>query len=301
MFLCHSASAGQAPVNLGSTKRFAVLAGSEITSVPTTSIKGDVGLSPAARSKITGLTPVEVTGSIFAADDGGATAVMLTQAKSDLTVAYNDAAGRTLAPVDVANADLGGQTLHPGLYKSSGTLGITGNLTLDAQGDTNGVFIFQIASTLGTANNSQVILSGGAKAGNIFWQVGTSAALGTTSIFQGIIMADQSVTVATGATVNGQLMARIGAVTLQSNTITDPTIRPTPPIFGPLHRAQDGTVSLVITNTPNTPLTLQTSTNLINWTTVTNVIPNVTPYFFSTSTPPGESKRFYQASYAYPQ
>src|SRR3954452_3592139 len=89
MFLCHSASASQAPVNLGSTKRFAVLAGSEVTSVPTTSIKGDVGLSPSARSKITGLTPVEVTGSIFAADDGGATAVMLTQAKGDLTTAYN--------------------------------------------------------------------------------------------------------------------------------------------------------------------------------------------------------------------
>ncbi|MGZ8919706.1 MAG: ice-binding family protein, partial [Limisphaerales bacterium] len=104
-------AAQQAPVNLGSASGFAVLAGSEITSIPTSSIKGDVGLSPSARSKIAGLTPVEVIGSIFAADDGGAVAVMLTQAKGDLTTAYNDAAGRTLAPVDIANADLGGRTL----------------------------------------------------------------------------------------------------------------------------------------------------------------------------------------------
>ncbi|MGZ8938957.1 MAG: ice-binding family protein, partial [Limisphaerales bacterium] len=155
-------AAQQAPVNLGSASGFAVLAGSEITSIPTSSIKGDVGLSPSARSKIAGLTPVEVIGSIFAADDGGAVAVMLTQAKGDLTTAYNDAAGRTLAPVDIANADLGGRTLAPGLYKSTGTLNITGDLTLDGQGDPNAVFIFQIASTLITAAGSKVILIGSA-------------------------------------------------------------------------------------------------------------------------------------------
>src|SRR5215212_4706262 len=127
--------AAEAPVNLRGTARFAVLAASEITSVPTAVIKGDVGLSPAARSKIAGLTPPEVTGSILAADDGGAFAVLLTDAQNDLTTAYNDAAGRSLGAVDVANADLGGRTLAPGLYKSTGTLNITGNLTLDAQGD----------------------------------------------------------------------------------------------------------------------------------------------------------------------
>ncbi len=300
LFLCHGARAGQAPVNLASTRRFAVLAASEITSVPTSSVKGDVGLSPAARSKITGLTPVEVTGTIFAADEGGAVAVMLTQAKNDLDAAYNDAAGRTLAPVDVANADLGGRTLLTGLYKSTGTLGITGNLTLDAQGDPNAVFLFQVASSLSTANGSQVILSGSANPANIFWQVGTSAALGTTTIFQGIILADQSITLATGATVNGQLMARTGAVTLQANPITNPTLRPTPPSFGPIHRALDGSVTFLITNTPNFTLTLQTSTNLVNWTTATTLTPDSTPYPFSTSTPPGENRRFYQAFYPYP-
>jgi hypothetical protein len=143
-------------------------------------------------------------------------------AQGNLTTAYNDAAGRTLAPVDVANADLGGQTLAPGLYKSSGTLAITGNLTLDALGDKNAVWIFQIASSLNTASGSQVILSGRAKAANIYWQVGSSATLGTTTVFKGTIMADQSISLATGVTLDGRALARIGAVTMDGNTITIP-------------------------------------------------------------------------------
>ena len=221
-----NAEAQGSKVNLGSAGRFAVLAGSEITSTPTSSINGDVGLSPSARSKIAGLTPVEVNGSIFAADDGGAIATMLTDAKGDLTIAYNDAAGRTLAPIDVANADLGGRTLAPGLYKSSGTLNITGNLTLDAEGNPDAVFIFQIASSLTTAAGSQVILVRGANAENIFWQVGTSAALATTTSFKGTILADQSISLSTGATLLGRALARIGAVTLDSNSVTVPQAPP---------------------------------------------------------------------------
>ena len=144
------------------------------------------------------------------------------QAKLDLTVAYNDAAGRTVAPITVAG-NIGGQTLAPGLYKSTSSLAISsGDLTLDAQGDANAVFIFQIASSLTTTSGRQVILSGGAMASNIFWQVGSSATLGTTSVFKGNILADQSITLTTGATLDGRALARIGAVTLDSNTVTKP-------------------------------------------------------------------------------
>src|SRR3954469_4886218 len=252
-----NATAAQPTINLRGTARFAVLAASGITSVPTSAIIGDVGLSPAARSKITGLTPSEVTGSILAADDGGATAVLLTQAQNDLTTAYNDAAGRSLGAVDVANADLGGRTLAPGLYKSTGTLNITGNLTLDAQGDANAIYIFQVASVLTAAAGSQVILSGGTKAANVFWQVGTSAAMGTTSAFKGNIMADQSISFATGAKLDGRALVRIGAVTLDSTTITIPAQGAIAPEFGLITRSAPNSVSMAITNTPGLLLTIQ--------------------------------------------
>ncbi len=300
ILLQQAAMAVQLPVNLREATRFAVLAGSEITSVPTADIRGDVGLSPAARSKID-LTPVEVTlGSIYAADDGGAVAVMLTTAKGDLTTAYNDAAGRSLGAVAVNNADLGGLTLTPGLYKSSGTLAITGDLTLNAGGDANAVFIFQVATVLDTAPGAKVILSGNANANNIFWQVGSAATIGTTTSFKGTIMANQSISFSTGATLEGRALARIGAVTLESNSITNPYRRPTPPSFGPMLRAPNGNVTLVITNTPGQAIILQRSANLTNWTSLNMPIPNETPETFIDTTASGQSMRFYRASYVYP-
>jgi len=147
------------------------------------------------------------------------------QAQIDLTTAYNDAAGRSVGAVTVAG-NLGGQTLTPGLYKSTSSLEISsGDLTLDAQGDANAVFIFQMASTL-TTTSRQVILSGSAQAANVFWQVGSSATLGTTSVFKGNILAITSITLATGATLDGRALARNGAVTLDTNTIT--TLAPVP-------------------------------------------------------------------------
>ena len=144
------------------------------------------------------------------------------QAQVDLTAAYNDAAGRTAGALTVAG-NLGGLTLTPGLYKSTSSLEISsGDLTLDAQGDTNAVFIFQMASTLTTTSGRQVILSGGARAANIYWQVGSSATLGTTSVFKGNILASTSITVTTGAAVEGRLLARTAEVTLDANTITLP-------------------------------------------------------------------------------
>jgi len=218
----------QPTINLGSTSNFVVLSGSLISNIPSSSITGNIGLSPAAGSMITGFGITEITGIIYTVDASGpngsvADAVGLTAAKGDLTLAYNEAAGRTSTDIVPLSGNIGGLTLTPGLYKSTGSLEISsGNLTFDAKGDANAVFIIQIASSLTTTSGRQVILTGGAQASNIFWQVGTSVTLGTTTVFKGIIMADQSISLNTGATIEGRLLARIGAVTLNSNTIVAP-------------------------------------------------------------------------------
>jgi hypothetical protein len=211
-------SMAQSQVNLGTATSFAVLAGSGITNTGPTTIIGDVGTFPTTTE--TGFGTVTIIGTNHAGD-------AVTQgAKNDLVTAYNDAAGRT--PATTVSGDIGGQTLTPGVYNSSSSLGITGTLTLDAQGDPNAVFIFQIGSTLITAaENSNVALINGAQACNVFWQVGSSATLGTNTTFQGTILALTSITATTGAVVNGRLLARNGAVTLDTNTITE-TICDTP-------------------------------------------------------------------------
>jgi len=209
-------SGGQGAVPLGTAGSFAILAGSTITNTGATSVTGgDIGVNGPS---VTGFPPGTHSGVIYTNPPDGA---IITQAQSDLTTAFNDAAGRTVGVITVAG-DLGGLTLAPGLYKSTSTLDITGNLTLDALGNPNAAFIFQIGSALNTAIGSQVILSGGAQAQNVYWQVGSSAVLGTNSVFKGIIMADQSITVTTGATLDGRALARIGAVTLDTNTVAVP-------------------------------------------------------------------------------
>jgi hypothetical protein len=170
------ANAAQPPVGLGTAASFAVLAGQGVTNTGPTVVNGDLGTSP--NPAVTGFPPGKVHGQIHKAD-----AVAL-QAQKDLTTAYNDAAGRT--PVTTIATELGGKTLKPGVYKSaSGTFQITGTLTLDAQGDSNAVFIFQMAATLVTASSSKVSLLGGASACSVFWQVGSSATLGTNPTFHG--------------------------------------------------------------------------------------------------------------------
>jgi uncharacterized repeat protein (TIGR01451 family) len=205
------ASAVTVPVPLGTAANFAVLAGSTITNTGSTTINGDLGLSPG--TSVTGFPPGQVNGTIYAADS------VALQAQADLTVAYINAAARPVSAT--IPVELGGTTEPPGVYNSlAGTFGITGTLTLNAQGDPNAVFIFKAASTFITASASNVLLINGAQAANVFWVVGSSATLGTGTALQGTILALTSITVTTGATINGRALARNGAVTLNTNTIT---------------------------------------------------------------------------------
>ncbi|MEA2244057.1 MAG: hypothetical protein QOD24_3613, partial [Solirubrobacteraceae bacterium] len=206
------AHTGPAPVGLGKADRFAVLAGSTVTSTGPTTINGNLGLHPG--TAVTGFPPGTVHGTTDAAN---ATAL---EAKSDLTTAYDDAAGRT--PPVSAPADLGGLTVTPGVYRSGSSLALTGDLALDAKGDPSAVFVFQAGSTLITASASRVRLVNGAQACNVFWQVGSSATLGTTTDFAGNILALTSITMNDGVSLNGRALARNGAVTMIDDTITAP-------------------------------------------------------------------------------
>jgi hypothetical protein len=200
---------------LGTATSFAVLAGSTVTNTGPSKISGDLGVSPG--KAVTGFPPGQVTNGVQHTGD----AVAL-KAQTDLTTGYNDAAGRTPATVE-ANPDLGGKTLPPGVYKVASAMSLTGTVTLDAKNDPSAVFVFQAGSTLITASNSTVKLTGGAQACNVFWQVGSSATLGTQTTFVGSILALTSATVGTGTTVAGRVLARNGQVSLNANTITRPT------------------------------------------------------------------------------
>jgi hypothetical protein len=227
-----STSLAATAVNLGTASNFAVLGGSTVTNTGSSVVNGDLGLSPG--TSVTGFPPGTLNGMQLVAN---AAAVA---AQADLTTAYDNAAGQT--PVSTVPTELGGTTKLAGIYDSSaGTFGLTGTLTLDGQNNASAVFIFKTASTLITAGASNVTLTNGAQACNVFWQVGSSATLGTNSTFKGNILALTSATLTTGANVEGRVLARNGAVTLDSNTITRPNcstavVAPTPtpaPVIAP--------------------------------------------------------------------
>jgi hypothetical protein len=204
----------QGTVSLAEANDFALLAGAAITSTGATNITGDIGLSPG--TSVGGFPPGILVGTLHINDS------MANQAKLDLTAAYNDAAGRTATDIVTLSGNIGGLTLTPGLYKSTSTLAISsGDVTLDAKGNPNAVFIIQIASAFTVTSGRKVILSGGASASNIFWQVGTSATFGTTSVFKGTIMAMQAISFGTGATLDGKALARTAAITMAGNTIVN--------------------------------------------------------------------------------
>jgi len=207
-----AASCTLSPVPLGSAANFRVLAGTTVTNTGATVVKGNLGVSPG--SAVTGFPPGKVTGTMYVADTTSAAA------QTDLGTAYNNASGRTNCPISVAG-NIGGKTLAPGLYVSTSSLAISsGDLTLTAKGHANAVWIFKIATKFTTTSGRKVILAGGAVAGNIYWVVGSSATLGTTSVVYGNILAYKSISLATGATLHGRALAETGAVTLAGNSVS---------------------------------------------------------------------------------
>ncbi len=209
--LVSGAAAAVTTVPLGSAASFAVLGGSGITNTGPTTVHGDLGTYPT--TSITGAGPLTVIGTNHHGD------AVTQSAKTDLVAAYDTAAGE--GPTSPIVADLGGQTLTPGVYNSGSSIGLTGVLTLNGGGNPNSVWVFQAGSKLTTASASSVVLVNGAKSCHVYWQIGSSATLGTGSTFRGTILALTSITVTTGVTVHGRVLARNGAVTLDTDTITN--------------------------------------------------------------------------------
>ncbi len=217
-FSMQPAGASPTAVGLGTASAYSVLAGTTVTNTGSSTLSGDLGLSPG--TAITGFPPGSAAGATHAADAAAA------QAQSDLTTAYLNAAGQP--STSSVTALTNGTTLTPGVYTASLSLSVAGAITLDAGGNADAVFIFQAGSTLTTGSSSSIVLTNGAQACNVFWQVGSSATLGTSTAFVGTIMALTSATLTNGATVSGRVLARNGAVTLDNNVINVPScIAPT--------------------------------------------------------------------------
>lgn len=302
----------QAPVNLGTAGDFAILSKSAISTTGVTDITGDVGVSPAAATFITGFTlsldasnefstsPL-VTGKIYAADYAPPTPVKMTTVIGDMEIAYTDAAGRTSgnAIKELGAGEISGMTLEPGLYQWGTGLLVNSDITLE--GCPKDVWIFQIAQTLTVGSGAKVHLSGGAQAANVFWQVaGDSVTLGSTAEFAGVILAKELIVLKTGAMINGRLLAQTG-VSLDANTVTLPS--PASSIEERLLTADSisrngaGEVSLVFTVTPGHSLTLQDSTDLVNWRTLSTTVPAASPHVITEATSVDDARRFYRAFY----
>jgi len=221
---------GPAPVFLGTASDYVILAQSAITNIPSSVITGDLGLSPAAASFVTGFaltragtmwTSPEVTGGVFAADNDVPTPADLTAAVADMQTAYNDAAGRQRPTfLNLQDGAIGGLTLVPGLYKWTSTVTIPSDVALSGAEDD--VWIFQITGDLTLSADQAMTLSGGARAKNIVWQVAGVVDLGATSHSEGIMLSATAINMGTGASINGRLMAQT-AVSIASTTITAPT------------------------------------------------------------------------------
>jgi len=295
---------------LGTATSFAVLGGSTVTNTGPTSVTGDLGVSPG--NAVTGFPPGSVTGGTIHAGD--ATAL---QAQTDVTTAYNNLAGQA-CDTNLTGQDLGGLTLIPAAYCFDISAQLTGALTLDGQGDPDAVFVLQIGSTLTTATNASVLLINGASSCNVFWQVGSSATLGTNTAFAGSILALSSITLNTNASLLGRALARNGAVTMDTNNISAvcplaPTATNTPvpptntatPTLNPLTPTATNTpvpptntatptlnpLTPTATNTPVLPTSTATPTlnPLTPTATNTPVLPTSTPTLINTQPPTATS------------
>lgn len=247
--------------SLGTAQSFAILAASTVTSTGSSTVTGDLGLSPG--TSVTGFPPAVLTGVLYVAN------ALALQAQNDSATAYTSLSGE--ASTALISSELGGTTRTPGVYDAaSGNFALTGTLTLDAQGDSNAVFIFRASSTLITAGASGVVLANGAQACNVFWLVGSSATLGANSQLKGSVLASVSITLTTGALLEGRALARTGAVTLDGNVVIVPSCAvvatPTP------------------TTTPSaTPIVTPTPTPIASPFVTPSPIPSVTPTPVATS------------------
>ncbi|HMJ91658.1 MAG TPA: ice-binding family protein [Candidatus Acidoferrum sp.] len=300
-----TANGAQAPVDLGTAGNYVVLAQTGVSTTGAASVKGNIGLSPAATTFFTGfsetldpagqfaLSPF-VDGKLYGADMVIPTPSELTTAIGDMGTAFTDAAGRALPDFTEEGAgNLDGLTLTPGLHKW-GT-GVTIPIGVTLAGTANDIWIFQIAQNLVVGNGAIVTLSGGAQAKNIFWQVSGQVTIGTTADFQGIILCQTLIALKTGATLHGRALAQT-AVTIEGNAITNPGTRPPGPRFGPILRTND-VVTLTITNMVGIPLTVQRSSDMIGWTTLSASTPTITPYVTTDSPPASATNRFYRTFY----
>lgn len=220
-----------ATVNLGTAGNFVILGKTGISTTGTTAITGDIGVSPIAATAMTGFglimdalntfsTSALVTGKIYAADYTSPTPTTMTTAVSDMQTAYTNASGRPADVTELGAGNIGGMIIYPGVYKWATGVTIPADVTLS--GSANDIWIFQIAGTLNISSAKKIILSGGAQAKNIFWQVAGQTTLGTTSVFNGNILGQTAIVLGTGATLNGRALAQT-AITLDSNAVTVPT------------------------------------------------------------------------------
>ncbi len=298
-------AAGPAPLNLGSTAHFTILSGAGITTTGGGAINGDVGAYPITGAAIH-LTQAQVNGTIYSSDAAGPPGAviapaLLLAAKGDLTTAYNEAVGRQPIPsgpfLNPGAGNMGGLNLMPGLYKFTGTAMIVGS-DLTLTGGPDDVWIFQIAADLQVGSSVQVILAGGAQARNIYWQVGTSAVIETFAVFQGTILADQSVVMKTSSTMNGRALASTAGVTYNGTGGSLPV--PEQPRFTSITRNSRNSVTLVVHTTAYRSLVLETTTDLSLagvWTTIATATPTTDTWTYTDAVRGGLGpRRFYRAT-----